>query len=77
MDVARGSAVGAYAGRMADEQWYWCMRHARAEPASVACRMWDRLGPYRSKEDAENWRERVEQRNAEWEAEDRHWNGED
>lgn len=39
--------------------------------------MWDRLGPYPSKEDAENWRERVERRNAEWDDEDRRWNGDD
>lgn len=53
------------------------MRHGRAEPESEACRMWDRLGPYGSRDEAEHWRERVEQRNAAWEAEDRRWEGDD
>jgi len=39
--------------------------------------MWDRLGPYDSRDEAEHWRERVEQRNAAWEAEDRRWEGDD
>ncbi len=75
--TAAASAEPAYAARMADERWFWCMRHGRAEPESEACRMWDRLGPYGTRDEAEHWRERVEQRNAAWEAEDPRWEGDD
>lgn len=61
---------------MADTEWFWCLRHSRPEPAAEACRAVDRLGPYRSKDEAEHWRERVEERNAAWEAEDERWSGE-
>ena len=54
-------------------EWYWCMDHGRAEEASEACRPADRLGPYRSKEEAIHWKDRVEARNEEWEEEDRRW----
>lgn len=60
---------------MADEEWFWCLRHGRAEPASEVCRAKDRMGPYRSKSEAEHWRERVEERNAAWDAEDRRSQG--
>jgi hypothetical protein len=58
-------------------EWYWCLRHNRVEDADHACRAEDRLGPYDTKEEAEHWRERVEARNAKWEAEDRAWSGEE
>ena len=59
------------------EEWYWCLRHGRAEPAAEACREEDRLGPYESRDAAEHWRERVAERNAEWREEDRRWQGDD
>lgn len=62
---------------MADEEWFWCQRHQRAEPAPQACRALDRLGPYSSKHAAENWRERADARNEAWEEQDRAWEGED
>lgn len=58
---------------MADEEWYWCQRHQRAEPAAQACRALDRLGPYASRQAAENWRETAEARNETWEEQDRAW----
>lgn len=58
---------------MADEEWYWCQRHQRAEPAGQACRALDRLGPYPSRQAAENWRETAEARNETWEEQDRAW----
>jgi len=58
-------------------RWYWCLRHTRAEDAGSACAADDRLGPYESKEAAEHWRERVEARNEQWDAEDRNWSGDD
>ena len=60
-----------------DTQWYWCFDHERAEPGAQACRADERLGPYPSKAEAENWRTKVEARNEEWDAEDRKWEGDE
>lgn len=49
--------------------WYWCLRHARVEPAD-GCAAADRMGPYASTQEARNWRERVRARNEAWDAED-------
>jgi len=63
---------------MADEQeWYWCLDHAAAEPADSACPPSRRLGPYPSKDAAEHWKEKVEARNEEWDAADKAWEGDD
>ena len=59
------------------ERWYWCQRHERAEPAGQACRALDRLGPYPSREAAENWRETAAARNEAWEDQDEAWDGAD
>ena len=60
---------------MGDGQWYWCLRHHQVEPYR-GCRSADRLGPYPSPSDASEARERVQQRNEEWEADPR-WNEEE
>ncbi len=52
------------------EQWYWCLKHERAEPESERCRAVDRMGPYATRDEAEHWREKVEERNREWRADD-------
>lgn len=57
--------------------WYWCQRHDRAEQGVDVCRALHRLGPYPTREDAENWREHAEARNEAWEQQDRAWDGED
>ena len=57
--------------------WYWCVRHERAEDAAHSCKADDRLGPYESKEAAQNWRAVVEARNERWDEEDRDWSGEE
>ncbi len=44
------------------ERWYWCQEHERAEPRKSACARDKRLGPYESKEAAERWKERFEER---------------
>lgn len=54
-------------------EWFWCQRHERAEPEGEACPQDRRLGPYESKEAAENWRARFEQRNEDWEEQDEEW----
>jgi hypothetical protein len=57
--------------------WYWCQRHDRAEQGAAACRALDRLGPYPTRQDAENWREHAEARNEAWDEQDRAWDGDD
>jgi hypothetical protein len=50
--------------------WWWCMEHQRPEnPPDVPGHR--RLGPYPSATEAAAWRERVDQRNEEWERDDR------
>ena len=58
------------------EQWYWCLRHQRAEPAA-GCAAEDRLGPYDSEQAARSWRDQVERRNDAWEDQDERWHGDD
>lgn len=58
-------------------EWYWCLRHNRAEDAAHACAADDRLGPYESEEAAQMWRLRLEARNDRWDEEDRAWTGDD
>lgn len=59
-----------------DGEWFWCLRHQRAERRG-ACRAADRLGPYPSPEAAADWQEVHGRREERWEEEDRRWNGED
>ena len=56
-------------------QFYWCTDHQRVEPATEACGMDRRIGPFDSVEAAEHWQDRVDQRNEAWEASDRAWEG--
>lgn len=56
--------------------YYWCLRHDEVEHGAV-CRATSRLGPYETPEEARGWRERVEARNAEWEAADDRWDDDD
>ena len=55
-------------------QWYWCLDHEKAEPAGQ-CRAERQMGPYDSPEAAARWKDRVEARNHEWDAEDERWEG--
>lgn len=57
------------------EQWWWCLRHGRAEPGDPSCKASSRLGPYASEEEARAYAERVEARNEAWEDEDERWHG--
>ena len=57
--------------------WWWCRRHDRVEGADTKCPPEDRMGPYGSESDARRWKERVEARNEQWDAEDRAWTGDD
>lgn len=56
-------------------QWYWCLRHRRAEPADDACPADLRMGPYPTRAAAQRYAEIAEARNEVWEAEDERWEG--
>lgn len=56
--------------------YYWCLTHERVEEGA-SCRAVDRMGPYPSPEAARGWRDRVEERNETWQAEDERWHGSD
>jgi hypothetical protein len=46
-------------------EWYYCFKHQKVERRDD-CNQMDRMGPYPTREDAENWRQRVAERNAAW-----------
>lgn len=58
-----------------NEEWYYCVEHHTVEP-KVGCQIVNRLGPYPSREAAEQALATVERRNEEWET-DPDWNDED
>ena len=51
-------------------EWYYCFKHKKVESGHDDCNLMDRMGPYPTREDAENWRERVAVRNEAWNDED-------
>jgi hypothetical protein len=61
----------------ASGRYYWCLRHNRVETAANACAERYRLGPYPTAAEAQRALDRVAERNAEWDAEDARWSGED
>lgn len=54
---------------MADEEWYYCLKHETVEPRD-GCRAVRRLGPYPTREEAERAIETVAERNEEWDRRD-------
>jgi hypothetical protein len=58
-----------------DQSWWFCLKHMEVEHGA-GCPGKDRLGPYPTREAAENALETVRRRNEEWEAQDR-WPGEE
>jgi hypothetical protein len=56
-------------------EYYWCLAHERVEEGP--CGAIDRLGPYDSPDAARAWRDRVEDRNDAWQAEDERWDDAD
>lgn len=57
---------------MAAGEWYYCLDHKAVEPYE-ACKSASRLGPYATREEAEQSLEKVAERNDEWEN-DPDWN---
>lgn len=47
------------------EQWWYCLRHQRVEPAA-GCANRHRLGPFATKEEAAHALEQAAERNEEW-----------
>jgi len=56
------------------ERWYFCLRHQRVEP-EAGCAHRDRLGPFDSRAEAEHALDRARERNEQWVAQDRDWEG--
>ncbi len=52
-----------------DDAWWYCLTHNTVEHGG-GCPGKDRLGPYASKEEAQNALELVRERNEEWDAAD-------
>ena len=59
---------------MTETEWYWCLKHQAVEPYE-GCRAEERLGPYATREDAEQALEKVQQRNEKWDREDEEYEG--
>ncbi|HVM20751.1 MAG TPA: hypothetical protein VM307_12400 [Egibacteraceae bacterium] len=55
-------------------RYYWCLRHRRVESEQL-CSADRRMGPYPSREAAEQYAETAQRRNEAWEAEDERWEG--
>jgi hypothetical protein len=58
-------------------EYFWCTRHHRVETDANVCSAVHVLGPYASSADAQNALQRVQERNAAWDAEDARWAGEE
>lgn len=54
--------------------WYWCLTHARVEPAA-GCPNIERMGPFETRAEAETALDRARERTEEWDAEDERWSG--
>lgn len=52
--------------------FYWCLEHGRVEGPDEDANM-QRLGPYDTREEAEQALERARARSEAWEEEDRRW----
>ena len=57
--------------------YYWCLRHDRVETGDDVCPAMRTMGPYQSAMEAEQALRRVAERNAQWDAEDAQWRGEE
>jgi hypothetical protein len=59
-----------------ESEWYWDLRREVAVPASRRGPFDQVLGPYKTRAEAESWKERVEERNTEWDHDDEEWDRE-
>jgi hypothetical protein len=52
-----------------EHRWWFCLKHNRVEP-EAGCPGKDRLGPYRTREEASHALETAKRRTEEWDAAD-------
>ena len=62
---------------MAEQTWWWSLTEGRAVTRAERGRDDELLGPYRSMEAAERWRDGVDARNEAWDDADKEWEGDD
>jgi hypothetical protein len=60
-----------------EQQWWWDVRAGRAVPDEERGPAKDLLGPYPSREAAEHWRERHDDREEAWKEQDEAWSDEE
>ncbi|MFK8022495.1 MAG: hypothetical protein AB8G26_00920 [Ilumatobacter sp.] len=60
-----------------DDTWYWDLRRGRAVPAAARGIGSDMLGPYPTRDAAENWKSTVDERNDAWAEQDEDWDDSD
>ena len=54
------------------QSWWWCLKHERVEP-NEGCANAVRLGPYATREEAEQALSRAHERTDAWDEQDREW----
>ena len=59
------------------EQWWWDLTHGRAVTSAERPRDVEVLGPYPTRQAAEDWQSTSKARNEAWDAEDERWAGDD
>jgi hypothetical protein len=52
------------------DQWWFCTRHMRVEPADTPCPGKDLLGPYKTRDEAAHALDKVKERNQAWDKQD-------
>jgi hypothetical protein len=55
-----------------EQRWYWCLKHQKVEP-EAGCADRNRLGPFRTPQEAARAVATVQERNARYDAEDEAW----
>jgi hypothetical protein len=54
-----------------DKHWWFCLKHNTVEDDDGVCPGKDRLGPYPTREAAEHALQTVQERNEQWDSQDR------
>lgn len=60
-----------------DDEWYWSLTENRAITADERGQAHEVLGPFPTKQAAENWEATYAARNERWDDDDREWQGDD
>lgn len=62
---------------MAEDTWWWDLTNKRAVTSTERPRDVEALGPYATRQAAEDWQSTTKARNEEWDAEDERWAGDE